>query len=68
MLVPANDPWQMAYAIINLVNDKERMIAFSNNARQAAETRHNPERIKEQLFNCYNQLLDKENRISSGKW
>ena len=57
-LVPANDPWQMAYAIISLVKDKDMMMRYSCNARLVAEKRHNPERIKEQLLSCYYQLLD----------
>lgn len=56
-LLPANDPWQIANAIIELSNDKERMKMYSLNSRQHALERHNPANIKNQLLNCYNELL-----------
>ncbi len=57
-LLPANDPWQIANAIIELSKDKERMEMYSKNSRQHALERHNPANIKKQLFNCYNDLLE----------
>ena len=56
-LLPANDPWQIANAIIELSNDSERMKMYSLNSRQHALERHNPANIKNQLLNCYNELL-----------
>lgn len=56
ILVPANDPWYMAYQIINLAQDCGRMQAFSRNAREKALKRHNRQSIANQLMNCYNML------------
>lgn len=58
-LLPANDPWQIANAIIELSKDKERMIRYSTNSRQHALERHAPENIKTQLLNCYTDLVKK---------
>lgn len=60
ILVPANDPWQMADAIIEVSKDKNRMIMYSENSRKFALTRHNDEHIKKQLFECYNSLINEE--------
>lgn len=59
ILVAANDPWQMADAIIELYNDRERMQRYSQNAQTFALNRHHDEHIKEQLLDCYNQLVCK---------
>ena len=58
VLVAANDPWQMADAIIELYKDKERMIRYSQNSRAYAIARHNDESIKKQLLDCYINLLN----------
>ena len=57
ILVAANDPWQMADAIIELSKDKERMKRYSENSKQYALARHNDEHIKQQLLACYQQLV-----------
>lgn len=57
ILVAANDPWQMADAIVELYKDRERMQLYSENAKFFALERHYDEHIKEQLLNCYNQLI-----------
>lgn len=57
ILVPANDPWQMADAIIQLAADKERMQKYSDNSRVFALKRHNDESIKKQLLACYNSMI-----------
>lgn len=58
IMVPANDPWQMANAIIELTRDKEKMERFSKNGREKALKRHNTENIKKQLFDCYNSIIN----------
>lgn len=58
-MVPANDPWQMANAIIELTHDKEKMERFSKNGREKALKRHNTENIKSQLLDCYNNIIKK---------
>ena len=57
ILVPANDPWQMAYAIIALNKDKVRMKQYSENAKAFAHTRHDDENIKKELLDAYYQIL-----------
>lgn len=57
ILVPANDPWQMADAIIELSNDKSRLLRYSENSKKSALARHNDENIKAQLLECYNSLI-----------
>ena len=57
ILVPANDPWQMADAIIELSKDKERLLHYSDNSRLSALARHHDETIKTQLLACYNTLI-----------
>lgn len=56
-LVPANDPWQMAYAIITLSEDHERMKRYSENARTRALARHSDEHIRTQIMQCYHSLI-----------
>jgi len=58
ILVPANDPFQMANAIYELSKDQERMKLYSYNSYVCAHQRHNEERIGEQLFNCYESIID----------
>ena len=57
VLVSANDPWQMANAIIELANDKNRMILYSDNSVECALKRHNEAKIKEELLNCYSSII-----------
>lgn len=58
-LLPANDPWQIANAIVELSKDKERMKTYSVNSRQHALERHNPDNILKQLLGCYRDLVKK---------
>lgn len=57
VLVPANDPWQMANAILELAADKERALLYSSNAMELAQNRHRDSHILEQLLNCYRSLV-----------
>jgi len=63
VLVAANDPWQMADAIIELYRDKIRMKRYSESSRSFALARHNDENIKKQLIHCYQALLNNTNNI-----
>lgn len=60
ILVPANDPWSMAYEILELYNDSNRMKQLSEKAKLKALFRHNPENIKNQLLDCYYSIINKE--------
>ena len=57
ILVAANDPWQMADAIIELAKDPVRMLRYSENTRSFALRRHNDENIKKQLVDCYSSVI-----------
>lgn len=56
ILVPANDPYQMAYNIVTISKDERKMKTFSENAKLKALERHNPDIIIAQLYDCYNQI------------
>lgn len=57
ILVPANDPWQMADAIIRLAADKALMLKISEQSSSLAKRRHDDEHIKQQLLDVYRELL-----------
>lgn len=59
ILVPANDPFRMAYEILSLYNDKDRMRNYSIKGMARAKERHNPENIAKDLMNCYNTIINK---------
>lgn len=59
ILVPANDPFRMAYEILSLYNDKNRMMDYSIKGMSRAKERHNPENIAKDLMNCYNTIINK---------
>jgi glycosyltransferase involved in cell wall biosynthesis len=58
ILVQDGDPFAMAGAIIELINSPERMNYYSDNARQKALTRHNPDTIVNSLINIYKEVLE----------
>lgn len=57
VLVPANDPWTMAYQIQSLYMDKERLCRYSQNSRKKALERHSDDNIKKQLLECYKSII-----------
>lgn len=57
ILVPANDPYRMAYEIIKLIGDKKRMLEYSKNGQSVALKRHNPQNIARDLLNCYTEII-----------
>lgn len=57
VLVPANDPWQMANAIVELVRDRQRASLYSSNAMKFALERHSDKNILDQLLACYRSLV-----------
>lgn len=56
-LIPANEPWQMADAIIRLFLDKQRMQAYSVYNMELAKKRHAGDNILNELQACYNDIL-----------
>lgn len=67
ILIPANDPWQMAYNIITLAKDKERMIQMSLSTREFALKRHSTENILSQLLSSYKSIVENSQRHKSHK-
>lgn len=57
VLVPANDPWQMAGAIMGLIADRKRMNAFSQASRIRAAARHSKDNVLSGLMACYSALI-----------
>lgn len=57
ILLPANDPWQMANAILELSKNIEKMQKFSESSYVFARERHSPQKIYSQLLRCYEDLL-----------
>lgn len=56
-LVPANDPYQIAYLIKKLNDDKQKNVEIGNNGRKQAAIRHNPEKIVDDLISTYEHIL-----------
>jgi glycosyltransferase involved in cell wall biosynthesis len=57
LLVQPRDPWAMAGAIMELIKDPESAIAYGQAARLRALKRHDPNRIVNQVFDAYQQIL-----------
>lgn len=57
ILIPANDPWRLAYEIISLANNDDKMRMISRKAQDVAAKRHDRSVIKSQLMSCYNSIL-----------
>lgn len=59
VLIPANEPWQMANAIVELFEDKERMKSYSDYNMNQARKRHSVDNVKKELLACYNDILNR---------
>lgn len=57
ILVPANDPWQMAFAILKIYNNQELAKKYSVNGKKIAMKRHDSSNILNQLMACYESIL-----------
>lgn len=60
VLVPANDPWRMANAILELAKDNNLMMTYSDNGFNHAHCRHKPENILRDLMSCYKLVIEKQ--------
>lgn len=60
ILVPANAPYELAYCIKKLFDDKDLCRNVALKAYQFAVKRNNPDSIKEQLINAYNEIVKNE--------
>lgn len=61
-LVPANDPWQIAFRIVSLSKDIQRMRNYSEQARKVAIERHSPSLIRKQICECYHEIINNHAR------
>ena len=52
VLVPANDPWRMASAIMRIYESSQNIKVLNEKVKQ----RHNPENIKRELLNAYRSI------------
>ena len=57
ILVPSNEPHTLAMEIIKLSRNTELMNRLSDNERQTAGARHNPDTIKNTLTEIYRTIL-----------
>ena len=58
LLVQDGDPWAMAGAILELLNNKEWAITMGANARTRSLQRHNKSRIVEDLMETYHTIIN----------
>jgi Glycosyltransferase len=56
-LVQDGDPYVLAGAIVDLLNNPKRAYEYANNARQTAVVRHNQESIINELLHGYHEIL-----------
>jgi glycosyltransferase involved in cell wall biosynthesis len=61
-IIPANDPYQMAFYIIQLYTNKEISIKIGTKARKVALERHDPNRVVSNLISSYLKII---NEVSS---
>lgn len=61
-LVPANDPYQMAYLIFYLINNPDRNLEMGSYAKDVASRRHDKTSIVSDLLKVYNDIL-KQNEV-----
>lgn len=61
ILVPANDPFTLAYEIISLSKDYERQQKMSLATCKRARKRHDVNEIYRDLSNCYLTIINKSN-------
>ena len=57
ILIQDGDPWVMAGAIIELINDNNKAIRISEKARTKANKTHNVNLIIEKLLSTYNKII-----------
>ena len=55
-LIPANDPYQMAYLIREIYQNEEHAKFISLNGQMTAKNRHNKEEIINTIINIYNDI------------
>ena len=59
-LYPYNEPFELAFKIMDLCDNKEELSRVSKNEILAAERRHNPDSILRDLENSYQTIINNE--------
>jgi glycosyltransferase involved in cell wall biosynthesis len=60
ILIQGGDPWAMAGAVLELVNDRDNAVRIGKNARAIALIRHDKNRIVNDLLIAYNTIINKD--------
>lgn len=63
-LVPSNEPEMLAYKIIDLVNNPEKLEAVSKKSVEVARKRHDRTTIKNSLLGIYSSIANKNNLLT----
>ena len=58
VLYPYNEPFQLAFEIMKIHNNEEKLRMISENERTVALERHNPEKIGKCLINIYQKVIE----------
>jgi glycosyltransferase involved in cell wall biosynthesis len=58
ILIQDGDPWAMAGAVVELMNDLKKALTFGKNARKRALLRHDKEIVSEQYVLVYRNILN----------
>ena len=56
IVIQDGDPFVMAGAIVEMINNYKKAIAYGENARKTALERHDAQKITQDLLNIYNSL------------
>ena len=59
-LVPSNDPYQMAYLMKLLFEDRDMNVSIGKNAKEVAIIRHDRETIINRVLEIYNDVIEYE--------
>ena len=60
LLVPANDPYQTAYCLLDLFNDESKNLLIGKQAREIALKQHDRAKIVDELISTYFEIRKKE--------
>lgn len=58
LIIQSGDPWAMAGAIVEFINNPEQAKEYANKARIAALKRHNRDNIVSELINTYQEIIN----------
>jgi glycosyltransferase involved in cell wall biosynthesis len=57
IVIQDGDPFVMAGAIVEMINDYKKATSYGENSRKTALARHNPQTITQDLLNIYNSII-----------